>query len=191
MTDLKSLHAECRRVLSEAEVVHDEAAVNAAYDRMAQQLEKLVGQSNPVVMPVMMGGLFVASELMKRLDFPIQLDYLHATRYRGDLHGGELIWKVMPSIDLAGRVVVVIDDILDEGHTLAAVQRALHSQDAAEVLTTVLIQKNHDRRDPAVQVDVVGLETDDRYLFGCGMDYKGYLRQHPCIYAVNSQHDVA
>ncbi len=184
---MTTVHEESRRVLAEAEVIYDAAAVNAAYDRMATALTRRVGDSNPVILPIMMGGLFVASEIMKRLEFPMQLDYLHATRYRGDMHGGELIWKVMPSVDLAGRVVVVIDDILDEGHTLAAVQRALHSQEPTEVLTAVLVQKNHDRRDPSVEVDIVGLETGDRYLFGCGMDYRGYLRQHPAIYAVNSK----
>lgn len=182
---MSTLSEECKQVLAAASIVHDEAAVSAAYDRMAAVLTQRVGHSAPVIMPIMMGGLFVAAEVTQRLRFPLQMDYLHASRYRGKIHGGDLIWKVMPSIDLAGRVVVVIDDILDEGHTLAAVQRALHAQEPAEVITAVLVQKNHDRRDPAAEVDIVGLETDDRYLFGCGMDYKGYMRQFPAIYAVN------
>lgn len=182
---VSALHKECQHVLAEADIVHDADAVSTAFDRMAKQLHERLAESNPVFLPVMMGGLFTASEILKRLDFPFQMDYLHATRYRNEIHGGELIWKVMPSIDITDRVVVVIDDILDEGHTLAAVQRALHAQAPAEVITAVLVQKNHDRRAPEVEVDLVGLETDDRYLFGCGMDYKGYLRQFPAIYAVN------
>lgn len=183
--NLISLHEECMRVKASAEVIHDESAVTAAYDRMAEELARRIADSNPIILPVMVGGLFAASELLKRLDFPFQMDYLHASRYRGDIHGGELVWKVMPSIDLSGRTVVVIDDILDEGHTLAAVQRALLAQQPAELLTVALVKKIHDRRDPAVEVDIIGLEADDRYLFGCGMDYKGYLRQYPAIYAVN------
>ncbi len=178
------LHEECSRVLAEADVIHDAAAVSAAYDRIAEQLTRRIRNSNPVIMPVMMGGLFAASEILRRLEFPFQMDYLQASRYRGDIHGGELVWKVMPSIDLAGRVVVVIDDILDEGHTLAAVQRALHAQEPAELITVALVRKLHDRGNPNVEVDFIGLEAEDRYLFGCGMDYKGYLRQFPAIYAV-------
>lgn len=184
---MSTLHEESQRVLETAEVLYDAAAVSLAYDQMAERLTRRVGHSNPLIMPVMMGGLFAASELMKRLTFPFQMDYLHASRYKGNLHGGELIWKVMPSQDLAGRVVVVIDDILDEGYTLAAVQRALQAQEPAELITVVLVDKKHDRRAPNVEVDIIGLETGDRYLFGCGMDYKGYLRQHPAIYAVKGQ----
>ena len=181
---MTTLFEEARQVLANADVIHDADAVQAAYDRMAQQLRKRISNTNAIVLPIMNGGLFVASELMQRMDFPVQMDYLHATRYRGDVHGGELVWKVMPAMDLAGRVVVVLDDILDEGHTLAAVQRALHAQEPAELITAGLVEKKHDRRAPGVEVDIVGLETEDRYLFGCGMDYKGYLRQHPAIYAV-------
>lgn len=181
---MSTMDQESQQVFDNADILYDPNAVSAAYDQMAAQITQRVGHNNPVFLPIMLGGLFVASELMKRLKFPLQIDYLHATRYRGELHGGDLIWKVMPGIDLAGRVVVVIDDILDEGHTLAAVQRALHAQEPAELITTVLVEKQHDRRAPNVEVDVVGLKAEDRYLFGCGMDYKGYLRQHPAIYAV-------
>lgn len=179
-----TLHDEAQQVRAEAELLHDSVAVERAYARLAQELTRRVAGRNPLILPVMLGGLFAAAEILKRLDFPFQLDYLHATRYRDTTSGGELLWKVAPAAALQGRVVVVIDDILDEGHTFGAIISALRAQEPEELITVALVEKIHDRRAPGVSVDLVGLKTGDRYLFGCGMDYKSYLRQFPAIYAV-------
>ena len=179
-----TLHEEAARVRGEAELLHDAAAVEQAYARLAAELTQRTQGRNPLMLPVMLGGLFAAAEILKRLEFPFQMDYLHATRYRDQTSGGELIWKVAPATPLQGRVVVVIDDILDEGHTFGAIIAALRAQQPAELITVALVEKIHKRRAPGVSVDLVGLRTGDRYLFGCGMDYKSYLRQFPAIYAV-------
>ncbi len=178
------LHEEVRQVLTEADLLHDTSAVTAAYDRLAAEITQRSAGRNPLILPVMLGGLFAAAEILRRLDFPCQIDYLHATRYRNTTSGGEIVWKVAPGATLKGRVVVVIDDILDEGHTFGAIIRALKAQEPALLITVALVEKIHQRRAPGVAVDLVGLSVSDRYVFGCGMDYKGYLRQYPAIYAV-------
>lgn len=178
------LHDEASKVLAEADLLHDTPAVMAAYDRLAAEITQRSAGRNPLILPVMLGGLFAAAEILKRLDFPFQLDYLHATRYCNTTSGGEIVWKVAPNLALKDRVVVVIDDILDEGHTFGAIIQALRAQAPAQLITVALVEKIHQRRAAGVTVDLVGLKVNDRYVFGCGMDYKGYLRQFPAIYAV-------
>jgi hypoxanthine phosphoribosyltransferase len=175
---------EARRVLASAELLHDQQSVDNACAALAAQITERCAGRNPLIMPVMMGGMFAASEIMRQLEFPFEMDYLHASRYRNEIQGSELIWKVMPTATLENRVVVVIDDILDEGHTLKAVEVALQAQSPTEVIVAVLVDKQTPKRAPGVQVDMVGLQVSDRYVFGCGMDYKGYWRQLPAIYAV-------
>jgi hypoxanthine phosphoribosyltransferase len=169
-----------------ADCLHDPAMVQRAYDRLAEDIGKDFGGKNPLVLCVMLGGLVPTVEITKRLAFAFELDYLHATRYRGQTTGGGLVWKAHPSMPLAGRDVLVIDDILDEGHTLLAIDKALRDQQPGSLKVAVLCEKRHDRRAPGARADYVGLDVEDRYVFGCGMDYKGFFRQLPGIYAVKA-----
>lgn len=177
-------HAEALDVLKNADCLHDAAAIRAAYDRMAVAIDKEFSGKNPLILCVMIGGLHATSELTQRLEFPFEIDYLHATRYRGETSGGGLVWKASPGISLSGRHVLVIDDILDEGYTLAAIIESLQSQEASSLKVAVLAEKVHERKAPGVKADFVGVTVEDRYVFGCGMDYKNYWRQLPAIYAV-------
>ena len=122
--------------------------------------------------------------LLSRLAFPLQLDNIHASRYRGGTRGGTLSWLSYPSLPLHERHVLIVDDILDEGYTLDGIVAHCRDAGAASVTTAVLIDKRHDRKYGGIQADVVGLELPDLYLFGCGMDYKGYWRNCPAVYAV-------
>lgn len=172
------------QVLKNADLLVSKEQLATIYDRLADEITEQFADKDPLILCVMIGGSVPAVEILQRLDFPFEFDYLHATRYRGETSGGELIWKVSPGTPLQDRDVLVIDDILDEGPTLAAIQNALQSQGPKSVSTAVLVQKIHDRRNPAVKADFIGIECEDRYLFGSGMDYRGYLRQYPGIYAV-------
>jgi hypoxanthine phosphoribosyltransferase len=179
-----ALLAESLAVYREADLLHTAEQVEAAYNRMAKEIAARMAGTNPLILCVMIGGMVATVELLRRLEFPYQVDYLHATRYRGETTGGEIIWKVSPGTPLEGRVVLVIDDILDEGHTLAAIQRALRAQGVAALHTAVLIEKLHNRRNPEASAEIIGLTVPDRYVFGGGMDYKGFLRTVPGIHAV-------
>jgi hypoxanthine phosphoribosyltransferase len=171
-------------VRDSADVLCSPAQVSEALDRMAAAITTAIDDQDPLLLCVMTGGLVVAGELFTRLDFPVQLDYLHATRYQGTRGGEQLKWITPPSQPLAGRTLLVVDDILDEGLTLAAILRYCREQQARALYTAVLVEKNHDRKHPDVQPDFVGLQVEDRYVFGYGMDYHGYWRNLKGIYAV-------
>ncbi|RLK50295.1 hypoxanthine phosphoribosyltransferase [Alkalispirillum mobile] len=176
---------EAEQVLAEADLIHDQAAVDRALDSLAGDITRRLDGCRPLILGVMIGGMVPAGMLLPRLGFPLQLDYVHATRYRGALTGqAELEWRAEPGTPVRDRVVLVVDDILDEGHTLAGIVEALRAQGAAEVLTAVLVNKLHGRKHPGLHADFVGLEVPDRYVFGLGMDYKGLCRNAPGIFAV-------
>ncbi len=172
--------------LAHATEIYSAAEVDAALDRMAAEITETVADSDPVILAVMQGGVFASTELCRRFEFPYQFDYVHGSRYGDQLEGGELNWRVPPSADLAGRTVVIVDDILDRGLTLADLRLRLAKLGVRKVYSAVLVSKNlHDPIDrPAV--DFIGVQADDIYLFGCGMDYKGYWRGIPSLFAVRA-----
>jgi hypoxanthine phosphoribosyltransferase len=176
---------EIERALAEADCLADAAAVEAAIDSMAAAITARLAGTNPLIYTVMNGGLILAGRILPRLPFPLEVAYLHATRYGHELKGALLDWRVRPTQDLRERTVLVVDDILDEGHTLTAIVDHLKAEGAREVLSAVLVHKMHERKAyPGMRADFTGLDIADRFLFGCGMDYKGYWRNAPGIYAV-------
>ena len=181
MTDATA--AQAWAVFQAAECLHDRAAVEAALDALAERIGQVLGDADPVVLCPMTGAVVFAGVLLPRLAFPLTLDYLHATRYAGALTGGALEWRARPVTPLAGRQVLVVDDVLDRGITLGAILEWCRAQGAASVHSAVLVEKAAAREVP-VHADFVGLHTPDRYLFGYGMDWHGYLRNAPGIYAV-------
>ena len=174
-----------RQVMEEADCLYTQQQVEAAMDDMAVAITQTLKDSNPIVYSVMNGGLIIAGQLLTRLHFPMEVGYLHATRYRNKLSGSELFWKARAEHSLVGRTVLIIDDILDEGHTLDAIMEYCRDAGAAQVLTAVLLDKTHDRKAyPDMRADFTGLDVVDRYVFGYGLDYKGYWRNAPGIYAL-------
>lgn len=174
---------DAQRVYDEADRLFAEADVEAALGRMAADITARMAGENPLLLCVLTGGVVAMGKLLTRLDFPLQIDYVHATRYRGATAGGQLHWIVRPATPLQGRTVLLIDDILDEGITLAEVIKECHNQGAKAVYSAALVEKHHDRKN-GLEADFVGLEVPDRYVFGYGMDYKSYLRNAPGIFAV-------
>ena len=175
---------EAQSVLSKADLLYSVDEVDEAFKQLSLQLSKQLNNSNPLVLCVMQGGLIPAGKLLPQLDFPLQQDYIHASRYAGGTRGGSLNWIVKPSISLQDKVILLIDDIHDEGLTLDAITRDCIASGAREVYSVALVNKVHDRKG-GLSADFSGLDVEDRYVFGYGMDYKGYLRNAPGIYAVN------
>jgi len=176
--------ADVRRVRRTARRVYSARDVARALDRMAAELAPKLEHSNPIVLAVMHGGAYTALELCKRFNFPHELDYVHVTRYRGETSGGGVTWRVRPSRSLAGRTVLVVDDILDHGRTLRALDAELERIGVRKRLSAVLVVKRLARKAARPRVTVSGLAVDDVYVFGSGMDYRGYWRELRGIYAV-------
>jgi hypoxanthine phosphoribosyltransferase len=170
-------------VLERAERLYDLRQTEEAIDRMAAVIRADLGDSDPIVLVVMNGGLIPAGHLLTRLDFPLRLDYIHATRYRERTEGGAMHWLKRPQQRLRGETVLIVDDILDEGVTLAEIVADCRREQPARLLTAVLCRKRHERHNGFV-ADYVGLDVADRYVFGYGMDYKGYWRNAPGIFAI-------
>lgn len=184
-----SIPEKIKQVYEQATCLYTTDEVEAALDRMACQIHKQLSDKNPIILCVMIGGMVPMANLLLRLDFPLEVDYVHATRYCGEITGGTLQWKVKPSVDLQGRAVLVVDDILDGGVTLAAILAEVKAMGASHVYSAVLVDKRHKRVENGLKnADFVGLEIDDHYIFGYGMDYNEYLRNAPGIFIVAPEH---
>jgi hypoxanthine phosphoribosyltransferase len=168
-----------RRICSAREIAR-------ALQRMADAITADLAGEDPVVLAVMHGGAFAAVELCRRLRFPYELDFVHVTRYARGTRGGKIEWRVRPSAELTGRTVLVVDDVLDRGHTLRALSAELEKVGVARQRTAVLVVKRVKKTRNRPKVDYRGVEVDDVYLFGCGMDYRGYWRGLPALYALAS-----
>ncbi len=176
---------ELQQVLQSADLVFDTATIETAVEALAQRLGARLGETVPLVLCVMQGGLMFTAKLMPLLPLEAEFDYVHATRYNDDTQGNALEWLAYPKRKLANRTVLILDDILDEGLTLAAIEQYCRDQGASEVISAVLLQKKHARLAEGVSCEFVALEVEDRYVFGYGMDYKGKLRHLDQIYALS------
>lgn len=174
-----------QQVLDEADCIYNEAQIEEAIRKMGQTITEDMADSNPLVFCVMNGGLVLTGKLLTHMQFPLEASYIHATRYRDQLTGGRLEWKVRPTQKIKGRNILIIDDILDEGHTLDAIIDFCKEEGATSVKTAVLIDKQHDRKAyPGMKATFTGLGIEDRYIFGYGLDYQGYWRNANGIFAL-------
>ncbi len=178
---------EAQKIRDNADELVNGAQVAAALTRMAAEITACLHDKNPILLCVMNGGLITTGQLVTQLDFPLQVEYIHVTRYGDRTEGERLQWVAKPAMDLRGRTVLLVDDILDEGITLKEIADYCRQQGAAQVLMAVLVEKLHHRKViPGMRADFWGIEVGDRFLFGYGLDYKGYWRNAPGIYAVGS-----
>lgn len=172
-------------LLKNAELVYSETAVNAAMHALAVDITEALKDTIPLVMCVMGGAVVFSGQLLPKLNFPLEFDYVQASRYHNQTSGQQLVWKVEPTKNVFGRTVLLLDDILDEGHTLAAIKEKCLAQGAKEVIIAVLVEKELNKIKP-ITANFVGLTVPNRYVFGCGMDVYGWWRNLPAIYALKS-----
>jgi hypoxanthine phosphoribosyltransferase len=180
---------EALTLLANAELIHSAETVQAAVTQVAARIKACLKDENPVVLCVMSGAVPFMGHLITRLDFPLDFDYLHASRYGENTCGHEkLTWRSGPWIALKDRTVLIVDDILDEGVTLTAIGERVRQMGAARVLTAVFVEKETGREKP-VKADFVGLTVPNRFVFGFGMDICGAWRNLPAIYARGKAHE--
>lgn len=173
--------------LANSDLIHERSTLERAIARMAVAIRNDYAGSVPLYITVMHGGLPFAGQLALELGargLDVEFEYLHATRYRGTTTGGEITWKHLPATPLRGRRVLLVDDIVDEGHTLAAIRDWCREQGATEIRIAALAVKKHGRCVPGLAADYEGVEVPDRYVYGYGMDYHEQGRGLPAIYAL-------
>ena len=169
--------------LENSDLVAGAGEVQSAIRRLAVEIERELKDRYPLVLVVMGGAVVFAGQLLPLLRMPLDLDYLHATRYGAATTGGGIEWRVEPPRGVRGRAVLVLDDILDGGQTMRAIRERLTEEGAASFQCAVLVEKERQREKPLAP-DFVGLRIPDRFVFGCGMDAKGYWRNLPEIRAM-------
>jgi hypoxanthine phosphoribosyltransferase len=183
-------YARARTLLEHAEQIVSPEEVQAAVRRVADELNQRFGdpeeQAFPLVLGVMGGAVVFTGNVLPQLTFPLEFDYIHVTRYGDEDRGGQVVWKVIPRQSVAGKTIVVLDDILDEGETLAHVKQRLLEMGAKEVIVAVFTDKDIGRTKP-VQADIVGLTIPNRFVVGYGMDVYGYWRNLPGLWAVSPE----
>jgi hypoxanthine phosphoribosyltransferase len=175
-----------RDILQQAELLCPAEQVQASLHKVARQINAALADTHPLVLSVMGGAVVFTGQLLPLLDFPLDFDYVHVSRYGDATHGGKICWKVSPCENVRGRVVLVLDDILDEGHTLAALRQRVMELGASRFCSAVFADKRHGRDKP-IHADFVGVELPDRFVFGYGMDIEGAWRNLPAIYAVKEK----
>jgi hypoxanthine phosphoribosyltransferase len=173
-----------QQLLDQATLIHSAEAVSMAINRLGIEITQALATATPVVICVMGGGVVFAGQLLTQLNFPLELDYVHASRYQNKTIGLTLNWQALPKLDLSGRTVLIVDDILDEGITLLAIQEKCLALGAKQVLSAVLVEKTLGHTKP-IRADFVGLMVPNRYVFGYGMDAYGWWRNLSSIYALN------
>lgn len=171
-------------VLTASRVMFDARAIDDAVNAVGSAVHERCAGRDPIVLSVLIGALPFTAALLQRLAFSLQLDYVQVARYRGATRGGELAWLREPALPLAGRQVLIVDDVLDDGDTLAEISRACTARGAEEVVTAVLVEKQSPRRPAGQTANFTGLRVGTEYLFGYGMDYRERYRHLPEIRAL-------
>jgi hypoxanthine phosphoribosyltransferase len=179
MPDLKQAWA----FLENSELIASAEEVQAALRRLAAQIDERLAREYPMVLAVMGGAVVFAGQLLPLLRFPLDFDYIHASRYGAATRGAGVDWKVSPPSVVDGRTVLVLDDILDHGETMRAIRTRLMELGAKAFYCAVLVDKALGTSKP-IRADFVGLTIPERFVFGCGMDAKGYWRNLPEIRAM-------
>jgi hypoxanthine phosphoribosyltransferase len=181
--------ARARALLDNARQIVSPEQVQAAVRNVADVLNQRFNEPLapfPLVLGVMGGAVVFTGNLLPQLGFPLEFDYIHVSRYGDDDRGGEVVWKVIPRQNVAGRTIIVVDDILDEGETLAHVKQRLLDMGAAEVVIVVFADKALGKTKP-VQADIVGLSIPNEFVVGFGMDVYGYWRNLPGLWSIRPE----
>lgn len=164
--------------------IFEQNEIDNGVAQLAELMAKTIKDNFPLVLCVMNGGLYFTGQLMRHWQFPLTLDYVHATRYRLATLGDDVVWKAYPQNNIKDRHVIIVDDIFDQGYTLQEIKQYCLKQGAKSVHSCFLIRKSHERKKAPIEADFVALECHDLYVYGSGMDYKGYFRNLKDIYAV-------
>jgi hypoxanthine phosphoribosyltransferase len=171
----------------DAELLFDQSSVEVAIADLASTVAEQCKDDFPLVLCVMNGGLYLTGQLLRHWEFPLTVDYVHATRYRLATLGKDVLWKAYPQNELMDRNVIIVDDIFDQGYTLEEIKAYCIKQGAKSITSVFLIRKTHERKKADIHPDYVGLECADSYVYGVGMDLNSHFRNLSSIYSIEEK----
>jgi hypoxanthine phosphoribosyltransferase len=162
-------------------VIFDQPAIQKRLDEMAAQITTDYREREVTVLAILTGSLMFMSDLLRRVPLPLKLDCLSLVSYHGKAQSsGQVIFKDVNLPDVTDRDVLILDDILDTGHTLAAISEKLRTTKPRSVRVCVLLSKRKQRA-RNVDADYVGFEIEDEFVVGYGLDFMGRYRNLPYI----------
>ncbi len=181
---------EITKISKKAYCIYTKAQVEQALEKMAAQMTKVLKSENPLFLVVLMGGMMPCTNLVLNLDFPLEMDYVHVSSFDITTNqSSELHWKVKPKVQIAGRTVVIVDDILDSGITFQVIKQYCENCQAKKVYTAAMLDKQVVRKPGGLETaDFTALTIEDQFVFGYGLDYSNYLRNLPGIYSIKPEH---
>ena len=173
-----------QQLLENAQLIHSPEVIDQAVARLSNEITAQLSNSLPIIICVMSGGIVFAGRLLPQLNFPLEIDYIHASRYQNKTVGKAVVWQSLPKLNLIGRTVLIVDDILDEGITLFEIRQKCLELGAVSVMSAVLAEKKLLHTKP-IKAEFVGVDVPNAYVFGYGMDVYGWWRNLPAIYAID------
>ncbi len=175
------------QIHQQAQQLFDQSQVDAGIQKMAETIGAQIENDFPLLLCVMNGGLYLTGQLMRYWDFPMTVDYVHATRYRLSTLGRNVLWKAYAQNSLQDRHVIIVDDIFDQGYTLEEIKAYCLKQGAKKCTSAFLIRKSHQRKKADIEADYAALECEDLYVYGSGMDFSSHFRNLSGIFAVPNE----
>lgn len=162
-------------------VLFDEPTIHRRLDEIAGQISRDYSKKELTVIAVLNGSLVFMADLMRRIPLPLRLDCLSVASYHGKAQtSGEVIFKQVALPDVQDRHILILDDILDSGHTLAAIREKLQTAGPRTIKVCVLLSKKKERA-RKVDADYLGFEIEDEFVVGYGLDYDERYRNLPYI----------
>ena len=162
-------------------ILFEEATIHRRLDELAARISHDYRDSELTVIAILNGSIILVADLLRRIPLPLKLDCLSVASYHGGVRpSGELIFRQVSLPDVAGRHVLILDDILDSGSTLASIRDKIETVGPLSVRTCVLLAKKKTRI-REVEPDYVGFEIADEFVVGYGLDYMERYRNLPCI----------
>ena len=163
------------------EILFTEEQIKTRIREMAEEITRDYADSPPVVVGVLRGCFVFLADLVRGIDLPIVIDFVSASSYgAGTVSSGDVKFKLDLSEDIAGKDVLVVEDILDTGNTLSKLMNNLRRRGPKSVKLCVMLDKP-DRRTRPIQADYVGYTIPDAFVVGCGLDYDQRYRQLPYV----------
>jgi len=165
-----------------------EAEIREAVSRLAMEISRDYAGKQPLMLGVLKGAFIFLADLVREIEVPLTVDFIRAQSYKGDTTTGEVVVSMGDVLDLRGKDVLVVEDIVDTGTTVSCLMDYLAISEPASLKLCSLLDKPS-RRETSVEIDYLGFVVPDRFIVGYGTDLDQAWRNLPGIYALEGGDD--